>query len=568
MIQKLKEGYDGRWKAKVVQGDKDSKPQKDINGLAINFLGLGSNDSISKETANALESLITRGMLRRSLVLDSKLKVEKRVNQSVSFTDIIDHFKKIDYKEKEMYKERVFGKQYNETGNSTKFMIFDEMSIKRIDEIDTLLVERSQKDELDKTKSFDTGSMNLIIDNACIKTYIEGRQSVLVDDLNWSYALFLRTRQTIIDTFSSVSEHKMIYKVLNVKQNLTHSDFIQIIGGDIIPKGNKAFADIMVLVSELAYRDNKELKMGSGNVTRYSVSELKATNLKKLKMSFSIDDSMEKAIKFKPVYLDFEDFPDLAKSYFREEIDEETGEVYNTGVQSFTLCHYDSSQKTEPHGHRRKDSFKEGQELIAFDIDGTMSIESVEGLLAPYTYCLYTTRSHNSLKSEFKDRFRVLVPTKNEFFVNPEQHKQMYENIVTYLGFECDMAVKNISRLWFTNRHAKVSMNHGELFDVSPFLPDTNHCEDFMKNFIVKDNSSNFSINEIDIRIDGEIKWALPQIRVGTLDEILYRVASFVRDVTNGDLNRTREELEGMRNKLNFPMKFVDKIMRSVGESK
>jgi len=552
---KMKEAYDGVMKAKVKRGQIGDAKEEDIKGIVVNFLGAGSLGSISKETQKTLENLSVSGMFRRSYTLDSNQEVEKQENEEMSIEPFIEHFKKLDKK----WRNRLITEMdsFNEKGEIKLTFAIEPEALDYIEIIDNELLSRAEKDRLNNLKQFDTGSLNVIVNAGYIIAHIEGYDTVKVEHLQGAWNIFMETRKTAMDTFKEVRPHNEIFDILHKKSNLTHSELMDLSQCDCIPKAKNQFNDTMQLVQELCYRDGKELVMGAGIVVRYSIRALPETNLDKLIMSWSTDNKRERAIAFEAMEFKWNSISTLATSYFREEVDD-YGEVHTIGVDSFTTCHYEASAKTEPYGHRRAQDAVQGQNIIAFDIDDGMRLETAKELLKSFTCCFYTTKSHQTVKGNYGDRFRIIVPTKTKFHVTPEQHKIMYENASTILGLtSIDSSVKNVSRLFFTNANAEVTINEGELFDISGCLPDTNQNDKVMKILqSVKNASYSETKDVLQNRIDGYIMYQLSTINIGNLKNSIYNTWKFMIDMT-GDTIQAEEKLWYLQRERGFPEKYI-----------
>lgn len=565
LMNSLKLAYDGFLPAKVIKGGGDIKRTRDIYGLRTNLLAMGSKDNVDKETQKALDRLAKTGMYRRSLVVHSDMRPEANDGESFDLEPVKQHFKKIDDVFKEDYRARV--NNFGVTGDTSSVFAIESDAEEYIEDIDSMLMANANENQLDQFAQYDVGSLKLIVDMGYIICYIEGRQKVEKRDLEKAYDIFKRTRERASLAFREVKPHEEVYNLLKMKDGLTHSDILDYQGCDCIPKNKGPFKDVMLLVQELCYKNGEELKVSKGIVERYSIKELPNTSLDDLVFSLSVDDKGKFAVAYEATTLKWENIPALAVSYRREELDE-YDEPYITGIDSFTLAHYEPSAKTDPFGHRREQSFIQGQNMIGLDFDsGVDTIESVREKLDGYTYLLYTTKSHRSEKSGGKDRFRVLIPTKTKYYVSPEQHKEMYANFGKYFEFDLDKATFNVSRLFWPNKHAEVIVNHGdELLDIQPFIPDTNIRERFIK-LLKNYNPNAMYINEDDDeatkRIDGFRKRILSELAVGNLNNSLFKLAKFVQDLT-GDNERAIRELKVIEGIAGFPAKHTDEIIKNM----
>ena len=207
----------------------------------------------------------------------------------------------------------------------------------------------------------------------------------------------------------------------------------------------------------------------------------------------------------------------------------------------------------------------QGQNVIAFDFDDGDTIAEIKEKFKHFKYCLYTTRSHNSLKSEYQDRFRVIVPVKNKFYVNPEQHKMLYKNIVEFFDIKPDTKCYNVSRMYFTNEIAETFINDSnDLFEISSFMPDTNTSDAVFKKIAAMKNAysdvTEDQLDEIDRRLGGSMKWFVATTNVGNLKNNIYAMYKMVIDLT-GDRDRAEIEIRKFQEIMNFPVKFIDTFM-------
>ena len=206
--------------------------------------------------------------------------------------------------------------------------------------------------------------------------------------------------------------------------------------------------------------------------------------------------------------------------------------LLTSDVQSYCLNHFEATDRA-PDGHRKKEYVIPGQNLIAWDIDEGMSIHNMETILEDYQYLLYTTKSHQKDKNGIVcDRFRVVMPTKTTFYVNPEEHKGLYENISKILEIPSyDIATRNQGRLWFTNNKATktIKKDTGDLLDVRCCIPETETAEHIIPNI------ENLNLDESDRRIAGMQKYVLINGVGGNRNNVLFRLAKFVQEM-GGDV--------------------------------
>lgn len=275
------------------------------------------------------------------------------------------------------------------------------------------------------------------------------------------------------------------------------------------------------LLEDYAFRFNNKVEK-HGKANKYRLVQYENTNLNEIICSIATGISKEPAreVYYKNITIPFFGIGQTVETL-----------INNKNIKSFLTCHLESDKKKPEFGHRQKDNFISGQNLIAFDIDEGMTVTEAKELLEQYQYIIYTTRSHQVEKNGVTvDRFRVLLPTKTEFYVTVNQHKELYENLSKVLGLTTyDIATRNAARLWFTNINAEVVIKkEGDLLDVRCCLPYTEKEEN------IKYVSSE-EVNEVssDRRIQGMIRYTLQNAVTGNRNNALFKLFAFVKDIEN-----------------------------------
>jgi len=74
---KLKDMYDGKYKAKIIKGLEDAEMKHNLDGIIVNFMGVGTKKGITSESHKDLMRIASSGLYRRAYIIDSKQMVEK-----------------------------------------------------------------------------------------------------------------------------------------------------------------------------------------------------------------------------------------------------------------------------------------------------------------------------------------------------------------------------------------------------------------------------------------------------------------------------------------------------------
>ena len=512
LLTKLKEMHDGKFQAKIIKGDNDSEMKGDIHGIICNFIGVGSRKAVTHSGEKELKRIATSGLYRRTFIIDSVQEVEKNrePDDVEKFEEYIDSLNK-----EERAKLNAMMDIDWFLHNSFKY---SKEYIEMIEEIDDRLIEEAQNDKLNDFAQYDTGSLEMILDLSHIVAFLERDNEMQAHHIEDAYNFFKRTRQTVTDTFRTTHPYKLMYELLKKKSDMTVSEMAEY--EHEIPISKVKLIDNVALLEELCYRRDEVLIKQEGKVTRFKIEALPTTNLKKLIISTCGDGKFDRAINFSQGLLAWELFPRL---------------VTSENIDSFTCCHYEPTTQA-PEGHRHKDRFIEGQNLISFDIDEGMTLEEVKNILHEYTYLIYTTKSHQKEKNGFVcDRFRILLPTKTEFYVTAEQHKNMYANLEVALEITSnDTKTRNVSRLFYTNTDAEVFLNDGKLIDVSCCIPSTDKSDKIMP--VMQNIEEQQESGEMGKREAGFIKYVLMNTGPGNRNDMIHNYLRFLQDLGTSDI--------------------------------
>ena len=507
LLSKLKELYDGKFKAKIIKGDADSEMKRDIEDIICNFIGLGSRKGVTQESAKELKRIATSGMYRRTFIIESIKLVEKNTDEE-NITELKEYLDALNENFKADYMARAETDIF-----SKKYFTYEAGYTEKLEEIDDDLVFRAQNDQLNEFAQYNTGSLEMIIDLSHIIAFLEWDTEVKISHLEKAYKFMVKTRDSVEDTFKSIHPYKLMYDLLKLKENMTISEMAEY--EHAVPIAATKVKDNIALLEELCYRKDEVLIKTKGKVTRYKIEKLPMTNMKKLIISTTDDKKYKMSINFTPGELAWELFPKL---------------VTSKNIDSFTTCHYEPSNAA-PEGHRRADNFLEGQNLISFDIDEGMTIDEAQEILHEYTYLIYTTKSHQKEKNgSVCDRFRILLPTKTKFYVTPEQHKMMYENLEVALEITSnDTQTRNVSRLFYTNPDAEVITHEGKLVDISCCIPSTEKSDKIMP--VMENLAEQEASGELGRREAGYMKWFLMNTSSGNRHDNLTKAAYFFKDI-------------------------------------
>ena len=519
ILDMLVEGHDGIYKAPMIKGKKDEEflEYTDIEGLTTNVLGLSSTAAIMKDQKQLSRFIgeMERAWFKRSFVY---------------FND------RFTPKAKDLYEIT-----NPELSKETRYL-FD-MSADAVQECpDELEMSELVAEAFNETrKSYINGDIKSkfaslldvykTLKLAGILCAANHRTTIDIDD--WEKAKeFDMNAFRHAEDFCSL-EHPHLRVFAEIMKGAKYEN--ELVEDGILPTAKRPREDTIDLVDQMAYTKNKRLVIIGNKAKKLSIEELEVNRLDKMIVSTSINKSKkpEMEINFKS-----QEVPFFGEGMTIEAL------VQSKNVQSFCLNHFEATDKA-PDGHRKKDYVIPGQNMLGLDIDEGMTIKEAQEKLSMYQYILYTTKSHQKDKNGIIcDRFRIIIPTKTTFYVTPEQHKGLYENITEILEIPSyDVATRNQGRLWFTSPEATVvAKNDGDLLDVRCCIPETETAQHIIPNL---ENLRPTDEDEISRRTYGMQKHTLINAVGGNRNNALFALAKFLKDI-GGDVERVVLETNAM----------------------
>ena len=356
---------------------------------------------------------------------------------------------------------------------------------------------------------------------AAISAIANMNTAVTIDDVSFAIEWSIKSDESMRSVVQPKQQYISMYnELLLEKAGLTVTEFIE--RGIVF--ANKTEKELQVsYLTEYAYRKNKVVKeKGKHSLI---LRELEINKLDKMIVSQSAETT--KNLKTETKYTS-KIVPFFGEGTTIEKL------VSAPNVSSFMLAHFEPLKDGDDYGHRKKDNFIPGENMIAFDIDEGLTVAEATTNLSEYQYILYTTKSHNIDKNGLIcERFRILIPTKTTFYVEPDEHAQLYLNISEVLGLgSFDKATSNVSRLWFTNAKAEVIVKkEGELLDIRCCLPDTETSEAVLPRIQDLQPADD---DEVSRRIYGMQKFVLVNGIDGARHDNMMKMAFFARDMGVG----------------------------------
>jgi hypothetical protein len=239
---------------------------------------------------------------------------------------------------------------------------------------------------------------------------------------------------------------------------VTHADMIE-----ELPffRGSSQYKqDLLTLAAGYGYKHNIIIKSNYVNgIPFLSASSLQNTNLDEIIISTSKD----LAHGYQSQKMPFDKLVNFGKN-----------DVYN-------WCNHHFRDQ-----HRQEDNAIKGFNLLVFDVEKSVSIDMAKMLLKGYKMIIYTTKRH----TDDEHRYRVIIPTNYVLELEKDTYKEFMKNLYTWLPFDSDTQVGQRARKWSCH-NGQVEIIDGELFDVLPFIPQTQKNEERAKRTLTDTSLTN-----------------------------------------------------------------------------
>lgn len=353
---------------------------------------------------------------------------------------------------------------------------------------------------------------------------IDGSNIVTIPHLHQAMTLVEESGAAFARLFQRERPYMRLGKFLaQAQQEMTHADLL-----DELPfykGGNSSRNEMIQMASAWGYRNNIIIRKTMVDGIEFFKGEtLKPVDLNKMPISWSTH---------------------VAYNYRNElapwsRLNELTGKNGLHWINHHLLAGEDSK------GHRNEEHCKPGFSIIVIDIDKDKQLSQALELLAPYTYQIYTTKSHCAEN----DRFRILLPMSHELKLDAKDYTQFMTNVSKWLPFESDEATWQRSRKWESfNGHAY--SNEGELIDVLPFIPRTGR------------NISHMQSMETISNLPAVERWFANQISEGGgRNNLLFRYGAMLMSKGKSYIE-AEETVRAFNNRLADPLT-LDELRRTV----
>jgi len=189
-------------------------------------------------------------------------------------------------------------------------------------------------------------------------------------------------------------------------------------------------------------------------------------------------------------------------------------------------------------GHRSEENVIAGFNMIAFDVDGGVSLSAAHELMKDYKFLTYTTKRH----TDGANRFRMLLPINYRLQLDNDEYKEFMQGIFAWLPFQTDES--------YDKREKKSESFHGgshfynldgTILDVLDFIPKTSRNEQRQK-----------QIQNLQ-SLDNLERWFAQRIASGNRNNQMIKYALCLIDA-GWDLPSINTQVHAFNKKLSTPM--------------
>jgi hypothetical protein len=249
---------------------------------------------------------------------------------------------------------------------------------------------------------------------------------------------------------------KLAKYIANMDTEVTHADLHEAL--PFYKSGNAFRNEMMTLATAWGYKKHIIIKKSfRDNIEFFEGEKLKETNVDEIIVSYS--DHW--AYGYQAERAPFELLHQMTQA---------------EGVH-FTTHHFKNQ-------HRAEENVIPGFNMIAIDVDGGVTLETVHELLKDYKFHTYTTKRHQAPLPEgngfYGDRFRLLLPINYELHLTTEEYKEFMNGVMQWLPFKTDESANQRAKKWESYAHGEHHYNlTGELLDALNFIPRTSRGEEY-----------------------------------------------------------------------------------------
>jgi hypothetical protein len=190
-------------------------------------------------------------------------------------------------------------------------------------------------------------------------------------------------------------------------------------------------------------------------------------------------------------------------------------------------------------GHRSEENAIAGFNMIAIDVDGGVSLDTVHDLMKDYKFLTYTTKRHDP---NGEHRFRLILPINYYLELDGEEYKEFMNAVMIWLPFTTDESANQRAKKWEAFDGGTYHYNMGgEVLDALDFIPKTSRGEAHRAQF-----QSLQSLDNLE-------RWFAQRIATGNRNNNMIKYALALVD--NGmSLIEVTRQVHAFNQKMNSPL--------------
>jgi len=432
-------------------------PIAPTTGIPVNVLVYGSPNAIktNKQSSEHLLKMLTSGLGRRAfLAVPSKHEVQSLLKALPVPSD---------QSRKDEAKAQADAKVLSKLiGSDVKSLIMGTVNVLKMS--DEAHKAYSEYNYVCKTAFVDNNTVSdglvaemlgrawKAIRLAAMYAFYDGQDEIT--DLNMEDAIEYTEKcgQNVKDLYHVPSNQELMLSYLGIQEGPVTRQAIMKEALDTSTVS--VFNDTLSLAEELADERNQIIEISDDKIPRFSLTQLSKIELSKITLS----TSKRMGEGWKPLTGEFEDLGSLVASPV----------WYSAG--------------TFKDGLRLNDNYEQKQDVMIFDIDEDMTLDTAKAFFSDFKCIIATTKSHQKEKhpgtGDIWDRFRIILVPDSRIELDPETYSRFMLNAMDMMGIPADRKAIDPARFFFGYDGAEVWYSPGEkLFPVKACIPSTSKAE-------------------------------------------------------------------------------------------
>ena len=432
-------------------------PIAPTKGIPVNVLVYGSPNAIksNKQTSEQLLKMLTSGLGRRAFLAVPRREEVRDLLRSLPTPDSVSI-------KQDIWNQNEAGKKAEKIGKRAKALLMSDLDTIEMDndavEMYAIYNHKCKTCFVDDRSVSDglvaemLGRAWKAVRLAALYAFYDGDCEMSGENMQDAIEYTERCGRNVEELYHIPSNQEMILNFLAVEKHPQTRQAIMksALDASIV----SVFNDSIALADELADERNQVIEISDDKIPRYSLTQLSKIDLD----AITISSSTVMGEGWKPMTGKFDD---LAKFLT-------TGHWYSAG--------------TFKDGKRNNESYERSQDLMMFDVDEDMTLETAKAFFSDFKCIIATTKSHQKEKhpgtGDIWDRYRIILVPDSKIEMDPETYSKFMINAMDLMGLPADRSAIDPARFFFGNKDAEVWVSPGDkLFPVTAAMPSTSKSE-------------------------------------------------------------------------------------------